>query len=44
MNIEPINRKFGIYAKWLLKVRWLALLVFALAVAGGVAGLKYLVV
>lgn len=44
MKIELINRKFGSYARWLLKVRWLALLVFALAVAGGVAGLKYLVV
>lgn len=44
MKIELINRKFGSYARWLLKVRWLALLVFALAVAGGVVGLKYLVV
>ncbi len=44
MKIELINRKFGSYARWLLKVRWLALFVFALAVAGGVAGLKYLVV
>lgn len=44
MKIELINRKFGSYARWLLKVRWLALLVFALAVAGGVAGLKHLVV
>ncbi len=44
MKIELINRKFGSYARWLLKVRWLALFVFALAVAGGVAGLKHLVV
>lgn len=44
MKIELINRKFGSYAKRLLKVRWLALLVFAFVVAGGLAGLKHLVV
>lgn len=44
MKIELINRKFGSYAKCLLKVRWLALLVFAIAIAGGIAGLKHLVV
>ncbi len=44
MKIELINKKFGSYAKRLLKVRWLALLVFALAIAGGIAGLKHLVV
>ena len=44
MKIELINRKFGSYAKRLLKVRWLALLVFAVAVAGGIVGLKHLVV
>lgn len=44
MKIELINRKFGIYAKWLIRFRWLALVLFALAVFGGVCGLKHLVV
>lgn len=44
MKIEIINRKFGIYAKWLIRFRWLALVLFALAIFGGVCGLKHLVV
>lgn len=44
MKIELINRKFGIYAKWLIRFRWFALVLFALAVFGGVCGLKHLVV
>lgn len=44
MKIELINRKFGIYAKWLIRFRWLALVLFTLAVFGGVCGLKHLVV
>lgn len=39
-----INKKFGSYAKRLLKVRWLALLTFAVAIVGGIVGLKHLVV
>lgn len=44
MKIEMINKKFGSYAKRLLKVRWLALLTFAVAIVGGIVGLKHLVV
>lgn len=44
MKIELINKKFGSYAKHLLKKRWMALLVFAVAIAGGITGLKHLVV
>lgn len=44
MKIELINKKFGIYAKWLIRFRWVALALFTLAVFGGLTGLKYLVV
>lgn len=44
MKIELINSKFGSYAKWLIRCRWAALLLFALAVFGGACGLKHLVV
>lgn len=40
MKIEKINEKFGKMASHLLKIRWLALLLFAVVIGLSVCGVK----
>lgn len=44
MKIERINEKFGLFAGWLLRVRWWVLAVFAAVMMLAVMGVKKMVV
>lgn len=44
MKIESINRRFGVFAQWLLRWRWAVLALFAAAMVFAVLGMKRMVV
>ena len=42
LNIETINKRFRIIGEWVLKYRWLNIILFAMVLAVSVAGLQYI--
>lgn len=44
MRIEKINERFGVFAGWLLRMRWWVLVAFAAVIALSVMGVKRMVV